>query len=91
MLFFGILFNFIKRGDIIFINCNLKNSKNLLFTDMCKRFHVEKKQRKRFREWLLYDTTLDPFLLSLHMEKEDIQEIEKWLEEKQKELLKQEK
>lgn len=59
---------------------------------MCKRFHVEKKKRKKFKEWLLYDTTIDSFLLSGgNLGKEDIREIEKWLEEKQKELLKQEK
>lgn len=90
MLFSSILFNFIKRGDIIFINCNLKNSKNLLFSSLCKRFHVEKK-RKNFKHWLLYDTTIDPFLLFLELKEKDIQEIEKWLEEKQKELLSWEK
>ncbi len=73
---------------MIFINGNRKKSKNLLFTDMCKRFHVEKKQKKKFKEWLLYNTTIDPFLVFL--KKEDIQEIEDWLKEKQKELLKQE-
>ncbi len=88
MLFFGILFNFIKRGDKILTNSNPKNSKNLLFSDMCKRFHVEKKQRKKFKEWLLYNTTIDPFLLFL--KKEDIQEIEDWLKEKQRELIKHE-
>ncbi len=83
------LYFFIGRGDIILTNCNRKNSKNLLFSDMCKRFHVEKKQQKKFREWLLYNTTIDPFLLFL--KKEDIQKIEDWLKEKQKELLRQEK
>ncbi len=58
---------------------------------MCKHFHVEKKQRKSFKHWLLYDTTIDPFIFLGNLKKEDIQEIEKWLEEKQKELLKQEK
>ena len=76
---------------MIFINGNRKKSKNLLFTDMCKRFHVEKKQRKSFKHWLLYDTTIDPFIFLGNLKKEDIQEIEKWLKEKQKELLKQEK
>ena len=56
---------------------------------MCKRFCVKKKQRKNFKHWLLYDTTIDPFLLFL--EKEDIREIEDWLKKKQKELLMQEK
>lgn len=60
-----------------------------MFSRLCKNFHVEKKQQKKFREWLLYDTTIDPFLLFL--EKKDIQEIEDWLQKKQKELLKQEK
>lgn len=91
MLFFGILFNFIKRGDEILTNSNLKNSKNLLFPDMCKRFHVEKKQKRKFREWLLYDTTIDPFLLSAKLSEETIREIENWLKKKQKELLMQEK
>ena len=59
---------------------------------MCKRFHVEKKQRKKFREWLLYHTTLDPFLLfGENLKKEDIQKIEDWLKEKQKQLLRWEK
>ncbi len=75
---------------MIFINGNRKKSKNLLFTDMCKRFCVKKKQRKKFKEWLLYDTTIDPFLLFLELKEKDIQEIEDWLKEKQKELLKQE-
>lgn len=60
-----------------------------MFSRLYKNFHVEKKQQKKFREWLLYDTTIDPFLLFL--EKKDIQEIEDWLKKKQKELLKQEK
>ena len=92
MLFFGIRFNFIKRGDRIFINGNRKNSKNPLFSNLCKNFRVEKTQRKSFKNWLLYDTTIDPFLLSGgNLGKEDIQEIEDWLKEKQKELLRWEK
>lgn len=75
---------------MILINGNLKKSKNLLFSSLCKRFHVEKK-RKNFKHWLLYDTTIDPFLLFLELKEKDIQEIEKWLEEKQKELLSWEK
>lgn len=89
MLFFGILFNFIKRGDMIFINRNLKKSKNPLFSSICKRFHVEKKQRRKFREWLLYNTTLDPFLLSVNLSEKAIREIEDWLKKKQNELLKE--
>ena len=92
MLFFGILFNFIKRGDRILTNSNRKNSKNLLFSNLCKNFRVEKTQRKSFKHWLLYDTTIDPFLLSGgNLGKEDIQKIEDWLKEKQKELLRWEK
>lgn len=91
MLFFGILFNFIKRGDENSINGKLKSSKNSLFSSLCKHFHVEKKQRKKFREWLLYDTTLDPLLLSVNLSEETIREIEDWLKKKQKELLRQEK
>lgn len=53
-----------------------------------QEFSCRKKQQKKFREWLLYDTTIDPFLLFL--KKEDIQEIEDWLKKKQKELLMQE-
>lgn len=87
--FFGILFNFIKRGDKILTNSNQKNSKNLLFSNLCKNFHVEKK-RKKFREWLLYNTTLDPFLLSVNLSEKAIREIEDWLKKKQNELLKQE-
>ena len=60
-----------------------------MFSRLCKNFHVKKKQQKKFKEWLLYDTTIDPFLLFL--EKKDIQEIEDWLKKKQKELLRQEK
>ena len=60
-----------------------------MFSRLCKNFHVKKKKKKKFKEWLLYDTTIDPFLLFL--EKKDIQEIEDWLKKKQKELLRQEK
>ena len=54
-----------------------------------QKFSCRRETAKKFREWLLYDTTIDPFLLFL--EKKDIQEIEDWLKKKQKELLKQEK
>lgn len=56
-----------------------------------KNFHVEKKQQKKFREWLLYDTTLDPFLLSADLSKETIQEIEDYFEKLKEELIRQEK
>ena len=91
MLFFGILFNFIKRGDKILTNSNPKNSKNLLFSSICKNFHVEKKRQKKFREWLLYNTTIDPFLLSVNLSKETIQEIEDYFEKLKEELIRQEK
>ncbi len=58
---------------------------------MCKRFCVKKKQRKTFRKWLLYDTTIDPFLLSAKLSEETIQELEDWLKAKQKELLRNER
>lgn len=56
---------------------------------MCEKFQIKRKQRKKFKHWLLYNTTIDPFILFLELE--DIQEIEKWLKEKQKELLRCEK
>ena len=58
---------------------------------MCKRFHVEKKKRKKFKEWLLYDTTIDSFIFLGNLKEEEIQKIEDWLKEKQKELLRWEK
>ena len=58
---------------------------------MCKRFCVKKKQRKTFRKWLLYDTTIVPFLLSAKLSEETIQELEDWLKAKQKELLRNER
>lgn len=54
-------------------------------------FSRRKKRQKKFREWLLYDTTIDPFLLSAKLSEETIQKIEDWLKKKQKELLRQEK
>lgn len=58
---------------------------------MCKNFYVEKKQRKKFREWLLYNTTLDPFLLSVNLSEETIREIEDYFEKLKEELIRQEK
>lgn len=57
---------------------------------MCQKFQIKRKQRKKFKNWLLYDTTIDPFLLSAKLSEETIQEIEDWLKEKQKKLIKQE-
>ncbi len=91
MLFFGILFNFIERSDTILYNSKSKNSKNSLFSDMCKNFQTTKSQRKNFKYWLLFDTTIDPFLLSFDLSEEAIQEIENWLEVKKEELIRQSK
>lgn len=91
MLFFGILFNFIERSDVILYNSKSKNSKNSLFSDMCKNFQIKKRQRKNFKQWLLFNTTIDPFLLSFNLSEEAIQEIENWLEEKKEELIRQNK
>ncbi len=58
-----------------------------MFSSLCKNFHVNK-QRKNFKHWLLYDTTVDPFILFLKLE--DIQEIEAHLEKLKEELIKHE-
>lgn len=44
-----------------------------MFSSLCKNFHVNK-QRKNFKHWLLYDTTVDPFILFLKLE--DFWEVE---------------
>ena len=76
---------------MILYNSKSKNSKNSLFSDMCKNFQIKKRQRKNFKHWLLYDTTIDPFLLSVNLSEEAIQEIESWLEGKKEELIRQSK
>nr|CRY97632.1 hypothetical protein [uncultured prokaryote] len=56
---------------------------------MYKHFHVKRRYRKNFRNWLLYDTTIDPFVLFLELE--DIQEIEDYFEKLKEELIRQSK
>lgn len=71
---------------MIFHNSKYKSSKNTLFSEMCRNFQIKRKHQRDFRDWLLFNTTIDPSLLFLH--KNSIQEIENWLKEKQEELKK---
>lgn len=56
---------------------------------MCQNFRIKKRQRKNFKHWLLFDTTIDPLLLSFDLSEKAIQEIENWLEGKKEELIRQ--
>ncbi len=53
---------------------------------MCEKFQIKKKQWRNFRNWLLYDTTIDPFMTFIDREK--LQELEVELEKMKEELRK---
>lgn len=72
---------------MIFHNSKHKSSKNSLFSEMCRNFHIKKRHQKEFRDWLLFNTTIDPCILFLN--KNTISEIEIWLKEKQEDLEKE--
>ncbi len=55
---------------------------------MCEGFQIKKKQRRNFKNWLLYNTTIDPFITFADREK--LQELEVELEKMKEELKKQE-